>query len=184
MIKHILIYDNIVYGYGQFVGRYGVKYENHLLEIKTIAGEDLRLKYLKKILEKIIDLDEAKMAHKSRQHPWRVKYKKGSSGCYDFWVEELVDPEWGIIQRGLKLHISMKLKLNEGLKISIADLAAILDHPQFPFPEEWFDDKYYEGVKIKIIDIDIDSDREFNPPGTNTRGEFDEEEKEEKEEVA
>lgn len=167
ILKHITIYDN-----GQFEGRYAIKLDGNFLRVKNVSGGALQVKHLINVLNTVNEfinpinefeendnfVTKIDKLHRNRVYQWRVKVKKGSSGCLDFWVESLVDPEMGIIKKGRRLHVSMYRKFNEGIEISLADLFGIINHPEFP--DDWYqyDD---DGVEVKIFTPNFEG---FNPP--------------------
>ena len=154
----------------EFVGRYAVLIEENNVKLRTVAGQALPYELLADVLQAVdIDcLSRASKLHEKRKRPWRVCIREGRSGCKDFWVEYLINPELKITGKGGRVHISMHGKLNEGLDIPLMDLSPILDCDEFPTGWEEEHPEYSFEV---ISEWRLPNLQDFYPAGSDVFGE-------------
>jgi hypothetical protein len=164
MLNHVIVKKG-----SDFVGRYAVIFTENSVKLRTVAGQALPHELLADVLQ-AVDIDclaRASKLHEQRKHPWRVRVRKGMSGCLDFWIEFLKNLEFRIIGKGCKLHISMNGKFNEGVDIPLMDLSPILNCDEFP--EGWEHDHSEYSFTV-IPECSLPNLQDFYPAGADSFG--------------
>jgi hypothetical protein len=146
---------HVVWRYKGAKGRVAVFFNDVYIEFKAIGGANPPVELVTAILDVAIGRGwriQAEKLFRENTDNWRMRIRRGMSGCQDWIVERMTDQRLKVVRVTARFHISMfgKVSWFEG---DIGELAPILAEIERKFPTNNEEDiEIYEVARLPRVD--------------------------------